>query len=448
MAMVGLAGAVTGGRRGGLAAGLAATVGLAVGMEALVFHALIGGAIALRWAAERDGAPAAQAYSLALAPTALALHLLQTRPADWAAPACDALASNLLAAVSIAAAGLLAASILLRDHGLAQRLIALATLGAVAATVYLGVEPACLGGPLGAVDPRLGPIWLDHVSEVQTLPQTLRREPGLALLVFTPALVALAVLAGAMTRRDVRRDPAWLIAGAFLLLAAAAHAGGARMGAYAYLAAFPVVAGGAARLVNARYGGRLLPALVAALLLSPLSTTAVTAAIGERLLPEPPNTDPVDRCLRAPSYRLLAGLPPGLVLSDINLGSHIVALTPHSVLAAPYHRMDRGILDASAMLIGPGEAGEGRARELGVRYVVNCPAQGPKRQRRMGSVGPVVLRDRLGPLQQQLDADLPPEWLQRLSPPDADLDVYAVRDFRPAAVRTTPPTAPPPPPVR
>jgi hypothetical protein len=416
-------------------------------VEALVFDALIGAAIALRWAANPgEDAPAARAYVLVLAPTATALHLVQTRPAEWAAPACDALASNLLAALAIGAVGLLTAVALLGGRGLYVRLSALVGIGAVAAAAYLGVEPACLGGPLGAVDPRLKPIWLDHVSEVQTLTQTLEREPAQALLLFTPALVGLAVLAAALSRRELRRQPAWLIAGAFLLLATAAQAGGARMSSYAILAAFPVVAGGAARLIEARYSGRLLPALAAALVLAPVSTTAVTAAVGGRLWPKPPDEDPVDRCLEVPSYRLLAELPPGLVLADINLGSHLVALTPHSVLAAPYHRMDRGILQASAMLTAPNEAAEGWARAAGVRYVVNCPAQGPARTRRLGRVGPEALEDRVAPLQQQLDADLPPEWVERLSPPGAVLDVYAVRDFTPAAARTSPPAVPPAPP--
>lgn len=439
LAMVGLAGATAGGWRGGLAAGFAAAVGLAIGVEALIFHALVGAALALRWAFNPDEAPAARSYSLALAPTAAVLHGLQTLPAEWATPACDALGSNLIAALAIGAAGLLTAVAFLTGRGLLVRLGALGAMGLGAAAAYIGMEPACLGGPLGAVDTRLQPIWLDHVSEVQTLFQTVQREPARALLLFTPALVGLAVLAAALSRPTLRREPAWLIAGAFLLLATAAQAGGARMSSYAILAAFPVVAGGAARLIDARYGGRLLPALAAVLFLAPISTTAIAAAVGDRLWPEPPKADPVDRCLEVPSYRLLAGLPPGLVLADINLGSHLVALTPHSVLAAPYHRMDRGILQASALLTAPNEAAEGGARAAGVRYVVSCPAQGPGRARRLGTVGPAVLNDRLGPLQQQLDADLPPQWLDRLSPPGAALDVYAVRGVTPVAARMNPP---------
>ena len=49
--------------------------------------------------------------------------------ADWAAPACDALASNLLAALIIGAAGLLAAVALLSGRGLAARLGALGAIG-------------------------------------------------------------------------------------------------------------------------------------------------------------------------------------------------------------------------------------------------------------------------------------------------------------------------------
>src|SRR5262249_751013 len=43
------------------------------------------------------------------------------------------------------------------------------------------------------------------------------------------------------------------------------------------------------------------------------------------------------RCFRSAYIERLATLPSGLVATDIDLGPYIVALSPHRVVAAPYH---------------------------------------------------------------------------------------------------------------
>jgi hypothetical protein len=77
-------------------------------------------------------------------------------------------------------------------------------------------------------------------------------------------------------------------------------------------------------------------------------------------------------CSRSAKVRSLAALPPGLVAADIDLGPFIVALTPHRVVAAPYHRLDKGVLASEAILRGTPEQAIPHLRELGVDYVVLC----------------------------------------------------------------------------
>ena len=64
----------------------------------------------------------------------------------------------------------------------------------------------------------------------------------------------------------------------------------------------------------------------------------------------------------------------GLIAANIDLGPHIVAMTPHRVVAAPYHRLDKGILAGHAILHGTPEEAERTARSLGVSYIVLCGA--------------------------------------------------------------------------
>ena len=49
-------------------------------------------------------------------------------------------------------------------------------------------------------------------------------------------------------------------------------------------------------------------------------------------------------------------------------------MTPHRVVAAPYHRLDKGILAGHAILHGTPEEAERMARSLGVSYIVLCGA--------------------------------------------------------------------------
>ena len=77
---------------------------------------------------------------------------------------------------------------------------------------------------------------------------------------------------------------------------------------------------------------------------------------------------------RSPSdYAPLARLPRGLVLGFIDAGPMILMETPHSVLAAPYHRNLKGNAAMFDVFLGrPGEAGA-RLAALGVDYVAFCP---------------------------------------------------------------------------
>ena len=74
-------------------------------------------------------------------------------------------------------------------------------------------------------------------------------------------------------------------------------------------------------------------------------------------------SDPRRPCFQSSNVRRLAALPPGLVAADIDLGPYIVALSPHRVVAAPYHRLEKGILANHAIFTGaPGEALAAAAR--------------------------------------------------------------------------------------
>jgi hypothetical protein len=87
----------------------------------------------------------------------------------------------------------------------------------------------------------------------------------------------------------------------------------------------------------------------------------------------------------------LAALPPGLVAADLDLGPYIVALTPHRVVAAPYHRLNRGILANRAIFASRRADAEATMRALGVDYIALCNGPSDPARRAAGSLREALL---------------------------------------------------------
>jgi hypothetical protein len=126
---------------------------------------------------------------------------------------------------------------------------------------------------------------------------------------------------------------------------------------------------------RATYLGLSRRALIAALLLNPLSLIAVGAA-GARVVeahrPTVISTGP-GTCRQASDYAPLAGLPRGLVLGFIDAGPLLLMTTPHAVLAAPYHRNIKGDAAMLDMFLGPVNEAQKRLAALHVDYIAFCP---------------------------------------------------------------------------
>ena len=406
------------GRAGlGAAAGTCAALALAIGVESLAFQAVIGAGLALGLMRQPGTAPAARAYGLALALASVGFFLIQTPPTRWSLSVCDALGLNLVLGVVVAGLGLaLAASLNLT---LRARVAAMAAVGALAAGIYLAADAACLHGPLGAVDPRLGPFWFNRVEELKPWPALPDLDRRAAMRIAAVGLLGLASAAGLVKRRQPGRTDATVTAAALVVLAALATFQALRLEDYLFAFALPVMAAMIARLA----GRRLAMALILALGLTP----AWWARAGELVLdhrdPRPaPMTSPNARCYEAASYRTLAALPRGVVLADINLGPFILAHTDHAAIAAPYHRMTYGLLAAHQALGSAPRDAEAAVRGLGADYVVEC--------------GDLI---RVGP--QSFEAALrrgsTPPWLVEVSPPQAVLRIYRLR-YKPDAPHLEP----------
>jgi hypothetical protein len=396
------------------AGGVAAGLGLAIGLEALAFQALIGAGYALDLARDRNAARPAAAYGLALAVSAAVFAATQTPPWRWSMTFCDALSLNLVAALAVAGLGLSLTALVAARASARTRLVLLAVTGAAAAATYLALAPRCIHGPFADMDPAVRPFWFNHIQEVQPLPRML----NLARL---PAIVAIVMMAaslgaiGLLLWRE-RKSPSTgvVVMAASLVVAAVTAYLTWRMQDYVFWLGIPTL-GAAYGVAAGRWlRGRLLPSLVLAALLTPdLVGQAIGAGLNAIGPPHRNPTSPGPRCFDPRGFTALARLPLGVVLGSPDMGPYVLALTSHSVVTAPYHRLSESILAAHQAFNAPPALAEARVRALRADYVIDCPPY------------PMFLDG--GSLGHELRKGRPPAWLTRLSAPGATLVIYGVK---------------------
>ncbi len=440
--------------KGALLAGIATGVGTAVGLEALVFEAVIGTAIGLRFALIPDAARSAQAYGASLAATAAIAFAIQTPPWRWGVMACDALALNLVGALIVAGIGLVLATTLTARRPLAVRLVALAVVGAAAGATYLELYSNCRHGFFADVDPHIRGVWLDFVNEVRPIDKVWKGGKPHAVEAATPWVIGLIAWAALGLRRARRTDMAWLLTGACLVVGVATGAAAGRMAVYADWFAIPILAAAATEIASLLPVRGLLAALLAGAVATPSLANSLTVQVTKlldhksakpaahgapksaapavkpsKLAKATAPSAPGDHCFDTEQFNALADAgPSGLVLAEVDLGPFVLANTDDSALAAPYHRMGYGIMKAYGLLSAPADgAAATLARQADVAYVLEC-----KVHMHHGD------RDKMskGSLQKRLDAGKPPAWLIPLSPPTAALQAYRVAPAAPTDVKT------------
>ena len=80
------------------------------------------------------------------------------------------------------------------------------------------------------------------------------------------------------------------------------------------------------------------------------------------------------RCPTLPALKPIAALPPQTILTLVDLGPRLIAVTRHSVIAGPYHRAGNDILDVQRAFraVDPAVAREVMRRH-GASLLLLCP---------------------------------------------------------------------------
>lgn len=386
----------------GWSAGVFLGLGTAIGYEPLALTvASIAAAVLFGLLPGRSLLGPSRAAVTFAAALAVALAVT-TAPDNFFVEHCDALSMNLVALAAISAVGVCAVQAFEHRLSLAIKLAALAAAGAVGLLVYGWAEPACLAGPFGQVDGALFPLWFDRVLETQSLLSI----GGEGRLVAGPAVIYLVigVYSGVKLIRSDRGDTVrfdLLILVVTILLSCWQ----VKLLPYATYLAVPLAAvwltrpsTTPAKPLDRRTGAAIaagvlvVVAIAGALVFSPAAPKArVDSALKK-----------TQDCAANAAVRPLAGLPPGLVVADINLGPYLVAETRLDVLSAPYHRLGPSIMAAHAILHAPPAEAETLLHQAGARYVIICP--GLDSTRPEGGRAPDALLS-------LLQADKPPPFL-------------------------------------
>ena len=400
-------------------AGVLSGVALAIGLESTPYLIVGGAAMALRYVIAHHAGQTLRTYGLWLALTTAAMFFVSVAPDHWSRFYCDAIATNNIAAA--VCGGLVLAAAGHFDHGhWITRLLAVASAAAFAGAVLFLLDPRCVRGPFATVDPAIWPIWHDQVREMQPLFRLFTVNPLTASAIAAfPAAAILAALALGFDH-DMRRNFGFLVGVAVFLMAAATTIAAIRGYSYAMWLGMPIVAALALRVFALLRLKNFVARLIAGLMLTPmvLSSGAITIASAAGLGDTNSFAQPErQHCRRTASYMPLKRLQPGLVVTDISYGPYLLALTSHSVMAAPYHRLSSGITTSHKALASPPEQAREVLKSIKATYVMLCGPRPPD-----GLPEPA----RTASLWGRLQAGAPPPWLEPV-PGMGPFAVYRVR---------------------
>jgi len=400
-------------------AGAVTGLAMAVGLECLPYLIVCAAAFAGRYLLDPKFARALGDFGIALVASSLAGFLIIVGPDHWARAACDEIAVNWLALTVIGGIGLALAA-RFAGEALIARCMSLFVAGGLSVALFLWIEPRCLRGPYAMMDAAVWPIWLAHVREMKPLVALTIESPlaGIAIATFPlTALIAALVLARS---RAMRSDFGFLVAAAAFVTAFATTLAAVKSASYAIWLAMPLVAVFALQLFGWLRLQTLAPRVAVGVLLTPafLSLGAITIANAAGLGADDSfNRSETNACFRSASYAALAKLSPGVVAADIDYGPYILALTPHRVVAAPYHRLSAGIMASHDLFTSAPDEARRIAARLGVAYVLTCGGRAPKD----------VASARLDTsLWTKLKAGETPSWLARVELADSPFVAFRV----------------------
>jgi hypothetical protein len=226
--------------------------------------------------------------------------------------------------------------------------------------------------------PEARALWLASVPEMRSFFSVARESPVFGAWMVTFPLLALLCAWLLALDRQQRRDFAFLVSAAALCIAVAVTVSMIKGFSYGIWLGMPLVAAWTLRLFAYLRLTSLPARALTIFLLAPLTLSLAASTIAHATTTAGGSFGDKRDCFKIANYETLARLPAGTVATNIlDYAPHVLALTPHAVMAAPYHRVSNAILvEYRAFTSSPEQA-----RRIFVRshvdYVAVCGEHGP-----------------------------------------------------------------------
>ena len=362
--------------RGGLALGIATALSLAIGLEMLIYLALAGAAMVLFWVDGADERERLRAYAVALGGGTAFAFLVFASNDNWNA-VCDALSPVWLSDALIGSALLFILAWLPPADWKRRLLLALGA-GLIVAAFHALTWPHCLQR-LEGVSPEVERLWLSHVKEARPVWMHGWRIATLVVAVPITGTVGWALTIwlrrkdAEARRRVIGAAAPGIVAGLLLLWQT-------RTGPAAQMMA---VVGGAAIIwfllprfwrsssSVARVLGATLVFLIGAGAAVPLVLDFIPEA---KAKPRDQQIGRANRlCGTMWGLRPVALQPRGVVITFVDLGPRLIAVTHHDAITGPYHRNGQQIADVMNFWRGSADQAHALAAKYHANYVLSCP---------------------------------------------------------------------------
>ena len=401
--------------------GVLAAISLAISLENLPFMAVILAVPPIAWAV-RGAAyrPLLLHLAIGLGSGALVFFAATVGPARYGIVAFDAFSIVHLSAIALGVAVLAAFAALtpvLADARL--RWVALATGAAVVLGMLAIYFPGCLERPYATLDPLLTRHWLDHVTEAQPLAVAVALRPDTLTVVIIPMLLGAIATAIAACRETGSRRARRLVLAALVVVGFVGTCWQIRVSTSTQ----PLAVLGGTWVVTQTIDFALRRAAVAWAAL-PLLPLVVFSSVAWAFVPAgnmPAQSEAeLTGGMQSRDARALAplnSLPPSLVFAPIDTGAHLLAHTGLSVLAAPYHRDQKGDRIVLEGFMAKPEAAKAIVEASGARYLVFCPGEAQVQ---------IMSREAPQGLAAELVAGRIPAWLRPVPVPGTPYRVFAV----------------------
>jgi hypothetical protein len=363
-------------------AGIASAFALAIGVETTPYIAVAAVVVAGLWAYGGEiYRRAAIGFGLTFAGSTGALFIATTPAHLLTAVTCDSLSFGFFALTAVGGSLFAVIALVASGFGRELRFASLAVAGAAMAGLAVLIMPECLRSPYAILDPLLITMWLGNVTEAQSILSELATSPETVGGFYAVGIIALAVSAFRIVRREklVTYSVLFVLIGTCWAVSAFQVRGMIFANFLAFIPLSALIADLRALYLTRQKDSRAALAFITTALASLPSVwmiagvTALDAGQAVAGIHKPVDNSATEKaCITADSVRPLNKFARGRILSTANPGSLLLRFTPHSVLTANYHRNQRGMLEALHISMATPDAAKSMLKADGITLVVFC----------------------------------------------------------------------------